>query len=119
MPSYTANKSLSPKLAWMNNSRIRLDFKGSCLKQEGKAPYTPSNVVDLYLFTGNVKITKNGYPDKYSYSGYGVDFDSFSLFSIPIFDWGKNAIIFGVDISLSVHIDNKHKDILVLGKGPT
>ena len=28
-------------------------------------------------------------------------------------------IIFGVDISSSLHIDNKKKDILILGKGPT
>ena len=27
-------------------------------------------------------------------------------------------LIFGVDISSSAHIDNKKKDILVLGKGP-
>ena len=32
---------------------------------------------------------------------------------------GKNVIIFGVDMSSSVHIDNKGKDILILGKGPT
>ena len=32
---------------------------------------------------------------------------------------GKNAIIFGLDKSLSVHIDNKKKDILILGEGPT
>ena len=32
---------------------------------------------------------------------------------------GKNFIIFGVDMSSSVHIDNKGKDILILGKGPT
>ena len=25
-PSYKANKSLSPKLAWINDSRIRLEF---------------------------------------------------------------------------------------------
>ena len=30
------NKSLAPKLVWMNNSRIRLEFKGSCLEQEDK-----------------------------------------------------------------------------------
>ena len=29
------------------------------------------------------------------------------------------VIIFGVDNSSSVHIDNKKKDISVLGKGPT
>ena len=28
---------------------------------------------------------------------------------------GKNAIIFGVDMSSSAHIDNKGKDILILG----
>ena len=33
-------------------------------------------------------------------------------------DWGKNAIIFGVDTRTSVHIDKKKKDILILGKGP-
>ena len=28
-------------------------------------------------------------------------------------------LIFGADISTSIHIDNKKKDILVLGRGPT
>ena len=31
----------------------------------------------------------------------------------------KNVFIFGVDMISSVHIDNKNKDILILGKGPT
>ena len=31
---------------------------------------------------------------------------------------GENAIIFGVDMSSSMHIDNKKKDILILGEGP-
>ena len=67
----------------------------------------------------NVKITKNADPDKDSCSGYGMGFDSCSLFSIPNFDWGKNAIISGVDMSSSVHIYNNKKDILILDKGPT
>ena len=33
--------------------------------------------------------------------------------------YGKNFVIFGVDMSSSVHVDNKKKDILILGKGPT
>ena len=34
--------------------------------------------------------------------------------------WEKNAIIFGADIiSSSVHIDNKKRNILVFGEGPT
>ena len=32
---------------------------------------------------------------------------------------GKNVIIFGADMSSSVHIDNKNKDILILGEEPT
>ena len=32
--------------------------------------------------------------------------------------YGRNTIIFEVDMSSSVHVDNKGKDILVLGKGP-
>ena len=32
---------------------------------------------------------------------------------------GKNVINLGADMSSSVHIDNKNKDILILGEGPT
>ena len=32
---------------------------------------------------------------------------------------GRNIIIFGADMSSSSDIDNKKKDILILGKGPT
>ena len=32
---------------------------------------------------------------------------------------GKNVIVFGADMSSSVDIDNKGKDILILGEGPT
>ena len=65
-----------------------------------------------------VKLTKNADPDKYPYSGYGIGSDSRSFFSAPNFNWGKNIFIFGVENSLSVHIDHKKKDILILGKGP-
>ena len=33
--------------------------------------------------------------------------------------FGQNALIFGVDMSFSAHNDNKKKDILILGEGPT
>ena len=33
--------------------------------------------------------------------------------------YGKNVNVFGVDVSSSVHADNKGKDILILGEGPT
>ena len=63
-------------------------------------------------------LTKNVDPHKYSYSGYGVGFDSCSLFLYSGFDWGKNAAIFGVDSSSSVHF-GKIKEIVVLVEGPT
>ena len=66
-----------------------------------------------------VKLAKNADPGKYAYTGYGTGFDSLSEFSLPDGSMGKNVIIFGVDMSSSVHIDNKEKDILIVGKGPT
>ena len=33
--------------------------------------------------------------------------------------FGRNVIIFGVDMSSSVHVDNNRKEILILGKDPT
>ena len=41
------------------------------------------------------------------------------FFSHPSGGDGKNVIIFEVDRSSSTKIDNRKKDILVLGKGPT
>ena len=64
-------------------------------------------------------MTKNADIEKYGYSGYGTGFDRRSDFSFPGSGFGQNVLIFGVDISSSAHIDNKKKDILVLGKGPT
>ena len=51
-PPYTANKVLSLKLLWIN-SRLRLRFEGSCLKQEDKAAYTIKNVVSFFLLFMN------------------------------------------------------------------
>ena len=67
---------------------------------------------------GGVKLAKYADPDKYVYTGYGIGFDSRSQFSLLDGSVGKNPIIFGVDMSSSVHIDNKKKYILILGKGP-
>ena len=61
------------------------------------------------LFRG-VKLTKNVYPDKYVYIGYGIGFNFGSEFSLPDGNLGKNVIIFRADMSSSVHIDNKQKD---------
>ena len=67
----------------------------------------------------DVKLTKNTDSDKYSHSGYGIGFDTRREYFLPDGSVRKNNIIFGVDMSSSVHIDNKGKDILILRKGPT
>ena len=68
---------------------------------------------------GAVTLTKNKDIDKYRYPGYGIGFDRRGSFSFAGGVFGQNVIIFGADINSSVHIDNKRKDILILGLGPT
>ena len=60
---------------------------------------------------GAVTLTKHVNIDKYGYSGYGIEFDRKGSFSFPSGGYGQNVIIFGVDMSSSIHIDNKKKDI--------
>ena len=135
-PPTTSNNIRSPKLKW-HNSRIRVEFKGSCVKQV-KVTFTPNNVVNLFIvyeldrwskdlnadltlkdfLFGAVKFTKNAVPDKYSYSRYSIGFDSRSHFLYRGFHWGKNFVFFGVDNSSWAHTDNKKKDMIVLGEGP-
>ena len=68
---------------------------------------------------GSAKVTKNADPDKYKYTGYGIGFDSRSEFLIIDWSYRKTAIGFGADMSSSMHVDNKRKDILILVVGPT
>ena len=68
---------------------------------------------------GAVTLTKNADIDKYGYSSYGIGFERRLSFSFPGGSSGQNVLIFGADMSSSAHIDNKKKDIFVLGKGST
>ena len=64
-------------------------------------------------------MTKNVNIYRYEYSGYGIGIDRKRTFPFSGGGYGQNILIFGVDMSFSAHIDNKKKDILVLGIGPT
>ena len=64
---------------------------------------------------GSVKLTKNLDIDKYKYSGYGIGFNRKGEFSFGN-GFGQNVIIFGADMSSSVHASNETKNILDLGK---
>ena len=75
--------------------------------------------LEIYFF-GAVKLVNNVDIDKCKYSGDGIRFDIRWTFSYPTgggFD--KNVIIFGVDMTSSVHDDNKKKDLSIFGEGPT
>ena len=132
----TNNYSLNPRIDHYDMSKIRIKFNGSFLNR-----FPPTilhgDIVNIYIvyeitsdyssinyptlencLFGSVKLTKNADIDKYGYSGYGIGFDRETSFSIGN-KIGKNVIIFGVDLSSSSKIDNRKKDILILGKGPT
>ena len=130
-PSISEN-SLSPIIAYFG-TKIRLKFSGGCLKQP-KLTYTHRKTVNIYIvyelgasgslsndttlknaLFGVVKLTKNADIDKCQYSGYGSGFDRKGSVSFLSIGLGQNVIIFGVDMSSSVHINNKGKDILILG----
>ena len=57
--------------------------------------------------------------DKYIYSGYDLGFDSSGQFSHPQGGMARNIIIFGVELSNSVHATNKTQNILILSHGLT
>ena len=130
-PSTTPNKILNPSLNYVSN-KARIKFSRDCLKQE-KIIYNHGKIGNIYIvyeieksvsissyptiencLFGAVKLTRHIDVDQYKYSGYGIGFDRKGSYSIGN-EIGRNVIIFGIDMSSSLHIDNKKKDI----KGPT
>ena len=103
--------------------KIRVRFSGSCLKQE-KITYTHGKMVNTYIVSelnesysiirptlvnclfGTVSLTKHVDIDKYKYSGYRIGLDRGGGFSFGK-GFGRNLIIFGVDVSSSTKIGNK------------
>ena len=133
-PPATDDNNFAPPFGY-NGTKIR-KFNGSCLKQD-KVTYDHRPVVNIYIvyvlnltlnsfdptlekcLFGAVKLTKNTDIDKYRYSGYGFGFDSKGTSMFPNDKFACNVIIFGADKSSSIDADNKKKDILIFGEGPT
>ena len=131
----TNNYLLNPRMDHYDMSKTRIKFNGSFLNQfpptilhgdivnihivyEITSDYSSINYPTLEncLF-GSVKLTKNANINKFGYSGYGIGFDRNTSFSVGN-EISKNVIILGVDMSSSTKIDNRKKDILILGIGP-
>ena len=76
---------------------------------------------------GAMQITKNATDsDKNNYKGYGICFDERSQFGhamnkdgIPYTSNGRNVLIFGADMSSSVHATNRANHIYLMGDGLT
>ena len=128
-PSSAPNNFLSPSLNYLV-TKIRVKFSGNCVKQD-KITYTNAKIVNIYIvyeinkkdntitsdptlencLFGAVTLTKYVNIDRYGYCGYGIGFDRKGSFSFSGGRYGQNVLIFGVDMSFSVHIDNKKRNI--------
>ena len=125
-PPTTSDNSLTPILNYYG-TKTRVKLSRSCLKQS-KSSYTHGKIVNICIIYelgvsssndndhtlknclfGAVTLTKNSDIEKYKYSGYGIGFDRRSRYSFPGGGFGQNIIIFGVDMSSSVNIDNKKR----------
>ena len=70
-----------------------------------------------------MKITKNSDYSKNNYTGYGLCFDEGGEFGHTVKQGNfngttnaRNVIIFGVDMSSSIHVTNRANSIYVMGK---
>ena len=75
---------------------------------------------------GAMQITKNADTSKYGYKEYDICFDERSQFGHTITEGGRahtangrNVLIFGADMSFSVHKTNRENHIYVMGDGFT
>ena len=98
-------------------------FKWSCLIKQNKSTFN-RKLVNIYLvydldsssndfdstlqncLFGAVKLTKSSDIYKYKYNGNSISYDSKGSFLYSN-SLGKNAIIFGADMTSSSHINNK------------
>ena len=135
-PPATSDNGLTPVLSYYG-TKTRVKFTGSCLKQT-TISYNHRPIINIYIvyelgassshfndltlkncLFGAVTLTKDADVNKYHYSGYGIGFDRKGRFSFPSSGFSQNGTILGTDMSSSVHVDNKERDVLILGSGPT
>ena len=73
-----------------------------------------------------MQVTKNANTSKYDYKGYGICFDERSEFAHTVTEGGfahttdaRNVLIFGADMSFSVHKTNRANHIYLMVTGLT
>ena len=130
-----------------SDGRIHVHLIGNHFQQNKLIIPNNNNVINIYCvyeldsvasskdtsFTiqnalfGAMQITKNATDiDKNNYKGYGICFDERSQFGHTITENGvnytsngRNVLIFGADMSFSVHATNKGNHIYLMGDGLT
>ena len=113
-----SNYMITPSLDYLG-AKIKVKVSGSYLKQD-KITYTHGKIVNIYIvyeisknyyisdyptlekcLFGAFSLNNNADIDQDKYSGYGIGFDRKGEFSFGSRGFGKNVIIFGVDLSSS------------------
>ena len=129
-----------------NDGRMHVYLSGNYFKQNRTRIPNNNNAINIYCvykldpiassrdttFTiqnalfGAMQITKKADTSKYDYNGYGICFDERSQFSHTITEGGRahttngrNVLIFGADMSFSVHKTNRANHTYVMGDGFT
>ena len=130
----------------VNDGRMHVYLSGNYFKQNKEIIPNNDNVINIFCvykvrpiassrdttFTiqntlfGVMQITKNADTSKYDYKGYGICFDERSEFGHTITEGGfahttdaRNVLIFGADMSFSVHKTNRANHIYLMGTGLT
>ena len=107
----------------INTNVINIDCvcKLDAIASNRAATFTIQNAL-----IGAMQITKNADNSKNNYKGYGICFDERSEFGHTITEGGfahttdaRNVLIFGADMSFSVHATNRANHIYVMGTGLT
>ena len=122
-----------------NDGRMRVHLNGNHFQEIVAGIPNNSNVINIYCVykldpiastrdtSYTIQITKNATDyDKNNYKGYGICFDERSQFVHTITENGithtsngRNVLIFGADMSFSVHGTNKANHIYLMGDGLT
>ena len=122
MNVYLSGNHFQQNVANIPNSNnvinIYIVYKLTLISSTRNTDYTIQNA----LF-GAMKIIKNTNSSKNNYKGYGLCFDEGGEFGYTVKQGNfnrvtnaKNVIIFGVDMSSSVHATNRVNNIYVMGK---
>ena len=145
MNAFANAKSNLPSLT--NDGRMHVHLSGNHFQQNKVIIPNDYNIINIYCvykldpiassrdtsFTiqdalfGAMQITKNATDNsKNNYKGYGICFDERSQFGHTMIEGGRthitngrNGLIFGADMSFSVHATNRANHIYLMGDGFT